>query len=246
MPSNEERERAALEVVEQPWDLFIRDWRLKRGEHLTILGPTGTGKTTLGLQLLGKSRHVAMLATKPRDPFYGELQRRGWTRVSRWPRSYEEDSRGRVRLLVHIPTATPQQVPASRRIAQEMCERISTHGDMTLFIDELMFASDPRWLALGPHLELGWQQWRTAKNSIVAAAQRSSHVSLLAYDQVTHIFTAVENDLRNADRIGEMAGLDRWAVRDAVRGLAPFEWLHIETRAGGARRLETLRPPKLI
>lgn len=246
MPSAEELARRDLSVDETPWELFARDWRLKRGEHVTIIGPTGTGKTTLAMSLLAKSNHVAMAATKRTDPFFGELERRGWTKVNRWPRRYGEDSKGRIRLLVHVPTFKLDQVPKTRKVFREMLDRIAEEGDMTLYVDELMFASSPAWLDAGKHLELGWQQWRTSKISLVVSAQRASHVPMLAYDQVQHIFTFVENDLRNADRIGEMAGLDRFLVRDLVRNLEPFQCLHIATRGGGARKLETLHPPKIV
>lgn len=246
MPSAEELARRDVEVPEKPWDIFIRDWRIKRGEHVTIIGPNGTGKTTLALLLLSKTHHVTMFATKKTDPFYRWLMGRGWSRVTRFPRSYQEDRRGRIRFLLWIPTNKPAQVPATRVRLQEALDRISDEGDMAVLVDELMFASSPKWLDLGAHLELGWQQWRTSKISIVALAQRASNVPLLAYDQVVHLFVAKENDLVNADRIGEMAALDRFLVRDLVRKLEPFQWLHIETRVGAERTLELLRPPSIL
>ena len=231
-------------VREIDWRLFYRDWRVKQGQHVTCIGPNGSGKTTLMCWLLAKQPRVEMFGTKREDPFYDELIRRGWTRVKRWPRKIEDDSKGRRRILLWVPTVTPSAVAGTRDIFKEALDAIAKdRTPSTVYIDELMFASSPKWLDLGPHFELGWQQWRSSKISLFVSAQRSSQIPLLAYDQVEWIFVARENDLRNADRIGEMAGLDRFQVRDIVRRLERYEWLGINVREG---QLVTFTPDKIV
>jgi energy-coupling factor transporter ATP-binding protein EcfA2 len=243
MVSQTERERDNP-VREVDWKLFIRDWKLKAGDHVTIIGPTGSGKTTLAMHLLGKQPRVTMFATKRTDVFYDELIRRGWTRIKRWPKAIEDDSKGRRRLLLWLPTVTPAAVPKAREVFKEALDKVAvdpTHW--TVFVDELLFASSPKWLDLGNHLELAWQQFRSSKHSLFVCAQRSSQIPLLAYDQIEYLLTSRENDLRNADRIGEMCGLDRFLVRDVVRDLDRFQWLCINVRNG---KLVTFTPDKIV
>lgn len=240
-----EREQQDQNPVEDvDWRIFYRDWKLKPGQHVTCIGPNGSGKTTLMMWLLGKQQRVVMLATKRQDPFYDDLQRRGWVHVKRWPRKIEDDSKGRRRLLLWVPTVTPDAVAGTREIFHHALDEIAKdRTPWTLYADELMFATSPKWLDLGPHFELAWQQWRSSKHSIFVSAQRSSQIPLLAYDQVEWVFVARENDLRNADRIGEMAGLDRFQVRDLVRQLKRYQWLGINVREG---TLVRFTPPKLV
>ena len=61
-----------VQVLSFPRDDFLsRRWRYRAGEHVTILGPTGSGKTYLGYQLLEKVATPKLpgivLVMKPRD-----------------------------------------------------------------------------------------------------------------------------------------------------------------------------------
>jgi hypothetical protein len=230
-------------VVEMPWDLFLRDFIWTAGQHVTIIGPNGQGKTTLALHLESKRPYVVIFGSKPRDPLFDELIKRGWVRVKRWPRATQDDEHGRRRILLWIPTGKRALVKATSETFLEALEKIMDEGAWVVDIDELMFAANPKWLALGDQFELMWQQARTLGVSLLVKAQRSSNIPLLAYDQVEHLFVFRENDYRNADRIGEMAGLDRMEVRDVVRELERFEVLYIGVRTGTLIRTKA---PKIL
>lgn len=242
MPSAVELDRVR-DVERVPFELFIRDWRWKPGEHVTIIGPTGQGKSTLALALENKRPYVATLVSKPQDELMDELVRRGWTRLDRWPYRTFDDEHGRRRLLLWIPTSKKSQVKATSERFQEALEKIMDEGQWVVDIDELLFAANPKWLALGDQFELMWQQARSLKVSMLVKSQRSAHIPLLAYDQVEHLFVFRENDKRGADRIGEMAALDRFLVRDEVRSLQRYEFLYIGVRTD---RLVRSMAPKII
>lgn len=237
----EKEHQSKIEFLD--WPLFYRDFQWKPGQHITIIGPNGQGKTTLGLELERKRPYVVMFGSKPRDPIFNELIKRGWTHIDKWPKAVYDDDHGRRRLLLWVPTSKQEQVAKTRAIFLHTLEQIMDLGGYVADIDELLFASDPTWLGLGKQFELMWQQARTLGVSLLVKSQRSAHIPLLAYDQVEHLFVFRENDLRGADRIGEMAGLDRFEVRDAVRDLDRFECLYIGVRTG---RLVRTKAPKLI
>lgn len=237
-----EKERETV-VEELDWHELMRDFQYKPGNHVTILGPTECGKTTLAMHLLNLRPYDVMFSSKPKDPLFDELIRRGWTRIDRWPKATYDDDNGRRRLLLWIPTARKDQVKKTAAIFQDALEKIMAEGSWTVDIDELLFAAHPRWLALGDQFELMWQQARTLKVSLQVKSQRSAYIPQLAYDQVEHLFVFRENDKRNADRIGEMAALDRFEVRDVVRDLGRHEVLYIGVRNG---RLVRTQCPKII
>ena len=49
------------------FDRFMADWRWKQGEHVTTIGPTGSGKTVLNRELLRRRDFVVVLGVKNRD-----------------------------------------------------------------------------------------------------------------------------------------------------------------------------------
>src|SRR4051812_17983779 len=70
------------------WQQFIRmfnaSWR--QGEHVGVIGPTGSGKTVVIKAIIPRRKHVALFATKPEDPELSALVRtEGYKRISTWP-----------------------------------------------------------------------------------------------------------------------------------------------------------------
>lgn len=68
-----------------PWSTFMQrmDWR--QGEHVTLVGATGGGKTTTAIQLLPMRDWVVTFATKPADDTLDQLVASGYKRVPTWP-----------------------------------------------------------------------------------------------------------------------------------------------------------------
>src|SRR5438477_7871329 len=58
-----------------PWEKLEaklkREW--KPGDHVTLIGPTGSGKTHLGLALAKICKYSLVIATKRRDPLLESL-----------------------------------------------------------------------------------------------------------------------------------------------------------------------------
>lgn len=213
------------------WQEFLRSFDWNPGEHVTIIGPTGQGKTTLALAILETRRYVAILATKRRDKVLSGLMRKGWIKVDRWPRWTRDDPNGDRHLIVWPPIGTKSDVAdvtRAQKVLKEALDKIIREGGWTVYVDELLFAST--WLDLQRQLEFYWQQARSEGVSLVVATQRSSRVPLLAYDQVSHIFAFRDNDRQNAERIGEMAGQNRLEVRDIVQNLGDHEFLYVDVR----------------
>src|SRR5205823_2549157 len=71
---------------------FLRHW--ETGEHVVTVGPTGSGKSTLNVEILkGRHRtvrgtHILGIVTKPRD---SSLSASGIPRITRWPPEYGQD-----------------------------------------------------------------------------------------------------------------------------------------------------------
>lgn len=202
------------------------DWR--QGEHVSILGPTKGGKTTLALALVPHREHVAVLGTKPRDPALAELVRKhGYRRMQEWaPRPGER----RVLLWPRLTKADDWR--SARPVYEHALSRIYESGGWCLYADEARVLCDERrpFLGLAPYMRLLWTQGRSLGVSIVAGTQRPAWVPPEMFDQAEHVFMFQDADADNVRKLGGFGGLDARTIRDTVPALGEHEALYVNTR----------------
>lgn len=212
------------------WSEFLTYFRAtwRQGEHVTYVGPTGSGKTTLALAVLPIRRYVLALATKPQDDTMTRLSKaESWPVVREWPppRKYRQ----RDQLIVWPPFSA-----RSRRVQQDVLYRTIVsafeQGGWTIFADELFYLC--RYLGMTDPLEMIWTQGRSVGITLVGGTQRPAHVPLLAYDQATHLFFWRDNDETNLRRIGGLGGLNSADIRRTVSTLPKHHALYLNTRTG--------------
>ena len=201
-------------------------WR--PGEHWTLLGPTGTGKTHAALTIASLSSYTLVVGTKRRDPLMESLPGLGYTRV----RDLEEDvvwtHEGRPlkpRLLYWPQPSLDRKVTQEQRLryqAREIkkaLEWADRTGGWTVVIDELMWASNN--LGLTRELESLYFQARTQGVSVIGAAQRPRQVPLLALNQSTFMLIWQTSDKQDIERLRELsAGFPREVIESSVRTLS--------------------------
>lgn len=210
------------------WDEFLGfhfDWA--QGEHITLVGPTGTGKTTLALELLPIRDFVLAIATKQRDPVLYRLEEQGYLRQDRF--SIPADVHPRVVLAAPLPQGA-DSLGEQREIVKEALLAVYRQGGWCVYLDELRYITD--YLRLARDVELLWQQGRSAGISVIGGTQRPAFVPLAAYDQATHVFFWRDNDRRNLERIGGLGAHDSQAIIREVASLPKFTVLYVNTRTG--------------
>jgi hypothetical protein len=218
----------SAEVERLAWDEFLPSMRWRQGEHVSLIGPTGAGKTTLALQVLPKRKFVVVLGTKPKDPTLSQLRRQGYEVMRSWPEHVSVDVTPKI-----ILWPTFKKAGDARKQAQTIgrsLQEIFAQGGWTVYADELRYIA--KTLRLSPLLELIWQQGRSLGISLVGGTQRPAHVPLMLYDQATHLFFWRDNDDANLKRIGGIGHLDSQLVRETVADLPLHETLYINTRTG--------------
>lgn len=243
------------DIERLPWPEFLErfEWRGGDGsrdaQHITIIAKTRDGKSHLASQLEAdnpKPFVVVWAAKPPGDPALESLKKKGYRHVTRWPwrkgplgvrTGPKLDPSEGAKVLFWPKIELPTDLPRVRPLFAEAMDDVFSgpwirdygHGWVER-VDEGIYTTSPHFLAVRTRLEDHWQRIASQDSTLVFLCQRSSTVPLLAYDQVGHIFAGRCNDRRDAERVGEMASMDRLMVRDALQNLKRFEylWLDVE------------------
>lgn len=218
---------------------FIKDhlqWR--RGEHFALIGPTGTGKTHMMINLLPEQRFVTAFATKPRDATMDALINQGYRKMTRWQSVSAIDVPRRVLWpdASRIGARTEQ-----RKVFHDAFDRIFREGGWTVAIDELWYFTNI--LKLAEDVKMYLLQGRSLDISLLSATQRPAFVPLEIYDQSTHLMFWRDNDERNLSRISGLSIQSGNLVRAIVSTLEEHQVLYVNTRTG--EMLRTRAPSRV-
>lgn len=230
-----ERNIAGIPVVS--YDEFWADFHWKQSQHITLIGTTGCGKTTLELDLITQRDYVIFLGTKSQDETQDELGPQGFI-LTKDPREISLDISNK--WVLH-PGGSPKEENAQdikvrlREFYREALMYAYKQTGWAIIVDEGRFVC--KFLGLRDEVELLYLQGRSQFNSIVMGTQRPSWVPLEAFDAATHLFFFKDSDLGNIKRISELAGLDRSSVLRAVPNMESTEdeggqFLYYNTRTG--------------
>ncbi len=229
------RSNAELDVEEiAPFVEFpalVAAMNYRHDEHVTIVGPTGRGKTTIALELLKLRRNVVVIGTKSEDKVL-----RGLVRSKEYVRSNTLPSPAVARRVIVWPKFTGiDDVETQRRIIAGVFDQAFRERNRTILADELHYLAE--FLRMGPRLKLWWTQGRSAGCSLIAGFQRPAWVPRDAYSSATHLFIFGTADDNDAKALGGIGGLNSRTIRYVVQWLEQdpsrfHEFLYVNTRTG--------------
>jgi len=222
-----------------PWSDFLNEIEWEQGEHLGLVGPTGQGKTTLLMELLGRRDYIAIFATKPKDITMEALVvSGGYVKMERW----ENIPADKVPRRVIWPNARRLDAAEKQRaVFQKAFDRIYAEGGWCTVVDEGFYVAEI--LKLKQAMRTYWTQGRTLGISFVVATQRPAWVPLEMYDGCTHLFvwrTQEEAALRRLASLGGNA--ETYVTRYLVTHLEKHQCLYINTRTGQMMRTRAPAP----
>lgn len=203
-----------------PW--FLSQW--DQGQHITMVGTTGSGKTTLAKQLLPRRSFVAIFGVKGRDETLDEFLDQGYVHLKRWNGDVSDH-------VVLWPDLTgPEAMEHQRDVFRQAMGAIYRAGAWCLFLDEVVYLSET--LRMERELKFLLNQGRSSGISIVAATQRPAFIPLAFYDQPTHYFFWRDTDARNIKRIGELTGPASRQTMQEIGSLRRREVLYFNKDTG--------------
>lgn len=237
-----------------PWETLraslASSWQ--PGEHVTVIGPTGSGKTHLALHLVELRPYILVLATKRKDPLVSELEQSGYRITSDLGEILWTQDGHRSRPVSPRVVFWPRP-PESVSLAQRLALQASAHrgaidwadktGQWAILVDETMWMAAN--LRLEKELDSLWFQGRSQGLSVVACAQRPSRVPRLAFSQATYLFIGKFGDRRDIETLRDISStIPRETVELAIRGLDfdGHEFLFLDCKSN--RLAVTVAPPR--
>jgi hypothetical protein len=229
-------------------DEFIeRYWSPEPGQHTTLIGPNGCGKTTLGLKLLAKARELhpftrgVVLAMKPDkgpkslgkratgDETVARLTRQYGGRITRdWPPlrlPWRQEPPWWTFWPRHTMDPATDNAAHAEAFRSVLLDAYAT-GDHWVFGDEALgLAKD---LDLSPEMVAILSRGRSMRCAGFFATQRPAYVPVHMYSEGRHFFLWRMNDAGAYDRIKEIGGsVDPKVVVQILSSLRRHECLYL-------------------
>ena len=241
-------------ILRQHWDEHLA-WMKKHwqpGQHIASIGPTGEGKTTYNVGLLGIRNYVMALDPKGKDE---TLSASGYLRVESlppitrlaglWYRLMKADGRAWEEVFRGIEEGKPARVivGGDARNAEEDSKLVRLMGDAiayarhsrgwTLYIDEFELLSSQRMFRLGPPVERMLISARRARTSVVTSFQAAAWVSKHATRQAAFAVMYSTGDRDMIQAVARAMGRDWRQLAEAVDELPKFFCLVIPRGKNG-------------
>jgi hypothetical protein len=210
----------------KPW--FSQVW--EPGQHMSVIAPTGAGKTTFVGGLLDLRRYVLALDPKGGDSTLGNL---GFDRLAKWPGEKElaatvarNDEDGKPSRYVVGPRVRHRDdLPELREQTRRAMNGAFNMGGWTLYADELQIMTDPRMMNLRSEADEILIAARDKGLSFISSYQAPSWVTPHAAKMSTWVAVSYTRDTDVVNRLAEVLGRPKPEIRGALAGLDPFSWL---------------------
>jgi energy-coupling factor transporter ATP-binding protein EcfA2 len=202
---------------------FRKQWQ--QGEHLTIIGPTGSGKTTLALKLITAMPFVAIIGTKQRDDTLEKFakQNKQYRIIKEFQYSLKSMTLDDTvivwpKLKNDAGNVSVQAIPIHNSL-----NRMFFQGGWCIFCDELWYLANR--LKQERILESFWSQGRSSGLSLVGCCQRPAWVPRFAFSEPRYLLIGQMEDERDINTVSEGTNISRKLLSQEVDQLSRHEFL---------------------
>ena len=220
-------------VIAADWDMFLAwfkdEW--KPGQHVALIGPTGEGKSTFAVGILGLRKWVLALDPKGEDE---TLAASGYQRLTSWPpdsKVRDDIAEGKpARLIVGGSTRTKEHQRKLADLMRESVEGVRSEGGWTIYADEFQLLADRRMYGLDKEIEGLLIAARSRGTSVVTAFQAPAWVPKAGTRQATFVVIWPTRDRVMIKTVAEAMGRPWHELAEAIDELPPYHVLVIPKR----------------
>lgn len=221
-------------------DFLKRYWLERPGDHVTILAPTGMGKTHLAFELLDVSHKQTgippiFFATKPRDDMVRDRAKQlGWRTIGTWPPPISKQFGNPPGwLLWPDHTADPDVDDAHHydvfRNAMIMPFKAGARRRNPISSREVWDEAGTlaRDLNLAREQRQVLKRGRSCKCGGWTMDQRAAWLPMESYNCAEHLFLHRDPVKANRERYDDIGGFDPGLVSDVLMGLPKWHYLYL-------------------
>jgi hypothetical protein len=239
-----------VDVEPYDWDDFL-DWfsrQWKPGEHVAVVSPTGSGKTTFVVPILKRRRYVIAYDAKGGDSTLSKSRFRrleGWPGIEKMAKMIEDDERHNrpSHYILGRKVRTPGDYGHIKEQISKALDDVFTMGGFTQYFDEHQLITDRRMMGLGSKVDRHLIASRDKAISCVTAYQAPSWTTPSSSRQATWIAMSHTADTDCIDTMARRMGRSKAELRGIVKALPDYTWI-IGRRKSRSPYIIT-RPPKL-
>jgi hypothetical protein len=224
-------------------DFLDNVWDYRSGDHVTFVGRTRSGKTTLAFQLLSRIPEdivPIVLVMKPRDATVVDwTQRLKYKRTATWPplrsarrmpRNYKPPGWVAWPNLGNIESDDAITRDLFHKVMADSYAQAARRGaeDRIIFADEIVGIA--KELRLERDVNALWMRGGGMGVGLWAGAQRPFELPQHALSQSVHLFLHRDDDKRNRERFAEIGGVDPDFVMQLTSSMAQYQFLYIARR----------------
>lgn len=206
---------------------FGRTWR--QGQHVVMIGETGSGKTTLVRDMAAARDYVAVLAIKPHDDTLSTFRKLGYRIIKQWPPDL-----GHRRVVVWFKPENISDAGKQSDKAYEFINEIYKAGGWCLVLDDTGYVASH--MGLRRALVILLSQGRSSHISVVCVLVQPTSFSARVPSEVTrqvrHVIAFKYDNQTDIKSIAGITGTDWRGLEAMMRQLGRHEFLAYERGRG--------------
>lgn len=217
-----------------PWAEFKRDvFRWEQGQHLSIIAPTGVGKSVLMRHLQADRSFVVVVGIKPRDKTLDDLTKPKFGKFRETLEIPRDAGAKYPRILLWPKLRHARDHQWQAHVIETAIHKCWEQTNWCIAVDEVGYLC--KTLKLTWLCEQLWEQGRSLGISFLAATQRPRHVPLTMFSSASHLFLGGTNDVEDLKRLGGLNGADTALVKAVLQRLQSkltHEILYVNAQTG--------------